>query len=350
MSTKDLISQELNEKVKKNLLNFFYVTAAMLFAGFTSAYLVTRGSSFWVRVPLPEAFKISTVVIVISSIFLIITIYAIKRDKKTLVNASMFIALITGLLFGYFQLKGFEQLFEKGYAWSGPVIEHEGRYGNIFTMTYEGKSLSFDNQQFYWKGEPVSDDLHKKINEFGQALSLHSKNRINKFDLDNYGAGFILYYEALPLAYANEQLYLDNKPLDEKQLGELYRFGENLANDRGDFIMKGKYGEDFVIVYDGKELEYKNRTFYKDGQELSPKLQNDLNGAENTASSYIYVFTFMHLLHWIGGIIALIIVLIKGLLNRYSKADYLGITLASRYWHFLGILWLYLYGFLIFIR
>ena len=350
MSTKDLISQDLNEKVKKNLLNFFYITVAMLFAGFTSAYLVARGSSFWVKVPLPDAFKISTLVIVVSSAFLIVTKYAIKKDNFSLVKTSMAVALVSGTLFGYFQWKGFEQLFSSGYGISGPVIVNEGQYGNIFTMTYEGKSLSFDNEKFFWKGEEVSEDMHQKIKDFGESLGGNARKYDNNFKLDNYGTGFMLFYETLPITYANNQLFLDDKPLDEKQLGELYYFAENLANDRGDFVMDGKYGEDFVIAYGGKELTYENRTFYMDGKELSPKLKNDLYGAQNHASAFIYVFTGMHLLHWIGGIIALIVVFIKGLLNKYTKSDYLGITLASRYWHFLGILWLYLYGFLIFIH
>src|SRR5690606_34651727 len=128
--------QELNEKVKKNLLNFFFVTSVMLFAGFTSAYIVSRGSTFWVKIPLPAAFQLSTIAIIISSLFLILATYGVKRGKLSLVNIGLIASLLTGLLFGYFQWRGFNELYEKGYAWSGPIIEHEGRYGNIFTMTY----------------------------------------------------------------------------------------------------------------------------------------------------------------------------------------------------------------------
>lgn len=350
MSTKNLISPELNAKVKKNLLRLFFVTVVMLFAGLTSAYLVSRGSSFWVSITLPDAFKVSTAMIAISSLFLILAVYAVKRDKSALLKISVTVALITGALFGYYQKLGFENLFERGYGLSGPIIENSGRYGNIFTMTYEGKSISFKNDQFYWKGEAISDELHQKINDLGFALMENSKYGGNDFDLENYGTGFMIYYQTKPVTYANGQLSIDKVPLDRIQLRELYEFGDNLAYDRGDFIMEGKYGEDFVISYGGEPLGYENRTFYLNGNPLSAKLQNDLNGAENTASSYIYVFTGMHLLHWVGGMIALIILFIKGLLNKYSKSSHLGITLASNYWHFLGILWLYLYAFLIFIH
>ena len=350
MGTKDLISPELNAKVKKNLLRLFFVTVVMLFAGLTSAYLVSRGSSFWVSITLPDAFKISTLLLAISSLFLILAVHSVKKEKSVLLKISVTVALVTGAMFGYYQKLGFEDLFERGYGLSGPIIENSGRYGNIFTMTYEGKSLSFKDDQFYWKGEPISDELHSKINQLGEALVEKSKYGNNDFDLENYGSGFMIYYQTVPITYSNNQLSVNNVPLDRMQLREIYEFGDNLANDRGDFIMEGKYGEDFIISYGGTPLGYENRTFYLNGSPLSAKLQNDLNGAENTASSYIYVFTGMHLLHWIGGIIALIIVFIKGLLNKYTKSSYLGITLASTYWHFLGILWLYLYGFLIFIH
>ena len=37
-------------------------------------------------------------------------------------------------------------------------------------------------------------------------------------------------------------------------------------------------------------------------------------------------------------------------MGRYSSADYQGITLVSIYWHFVDLLWLYLYVFLSAIR
>lgn len=346
----DLISPELNAKVKKNLLRIFFFTVIMLFAGLTSAYLVYRGSSFWVHITLPDGFLYGTIAILISSLFLILTVYAIKREKMVVVKVSLAGALLSGLLFGYYQFAGFQFLIDSGNKLVGPIIEHSGRYGNIFNMSYEGKSLSFENDQFYWKGEPISDDLHHKINEFGEALMVNARKGKNHFEFDNYGSGFMLYYNDEPMTYSNNKLYLKDKEIESKQLRQVYEFGDNLAHDRGDFIMDGKYGEDFTILYGGEELEYENRTFYLNGKELSPKLMSDLNGAANTSSSFIYVFTGMHLLHWIGGIIALLVVFIKGLGNRYTKSNYLGITLASNYWHFLGILWLYLYGFLIFIH
>ena len=71
---------------------------------------------------------------------------------------------------------------------------------------------------------------------------------------------------------------------------------------------------------------------------------------KNAAGSYLYVISGVHLAHMCGGILALIFILIKALLKKYSADNYHGIYLLSIYWHFLGILWLFLFLFLIFFR
>ena len=70
----------------------------------------------------------------------------------------------------------------------------------------------------------------------------------------------------------------------------------------------------------------------------------------NASGSFFYVITFLHLLHLIGGLISLIIVLFKIQKNKYSPENMLGFELSSIFWHFLGILWLYLFIFLLYIR
>jgi cytochrome c oxidase subunit III len=59
----------------------------------------------------------------------------------------------------------------------------------------------------------------------------------------------------------------------------------------------------------------------------------------NPSSSFFYLFTAMHLLHVLGGLGGLLSVAgrLKRLTLRRSTLD-----ATSRYWHFMGILWLYL--------
>ncbi|MEX1001472.1 MAG: cytochrome c oxidase subunit 3 [Crocinitomicaceae bacterium] len=349
MSNTDL-SPEVNIKVKKNLLRLFIFAVIMIFAGLTSAYIVSQGGNFWVHIKMPAGFQWSSVLIVLSSLFLFVAVYAVKRSKQQLLKAALGVAVVCGILFGYFQFKAFSQLFESGNTLTGSIMVTNGRYGNYFTLTYAGKQISFKDGTYYWKGEPLSEDIHQKMRDFGKELERGGRSRKNQFDFNNYGEGFMLVYENHPVTYSNGKLFVDNQPFDAEKLRQAYEFGENLANDRGDFIMQGEYGEDFWIYYNGQKLEYENRQFYIKGKEISPKMENDIFGAGNTASSFIYVFAGMHLLHWIGGIIALLVVFIRSLKEAYTGDNYLGLTLGATYWHFLGILWLYLYGFLIFIH
>ena len=73
-------------------------------------------------------------------------------------------------------------------------------------------------------------------------------------------------------------------------------------------------------------------------------------GSKSTAaSSFFYLIVAVHLLHLIGGIIALIVTTIKTASNKYSSKDMLGIELCATFWHFLDILWVYLFLFFLYI-
>jgi uncharacterized membrane protein YhaH (DUF805 family) len=67
------------EKTKKNLVYVGIFSIIMLFAGFTSGYIVSMGDVFWVKYPLPLGFWLSTASIALSSILYIL---AIKSAKK----------------------------------------------------------------------------------------------------------------------------------------------------------------------------------------------------------------------------------------------------------------------------
>lgn len=70
----------------------------------------------------------------------------------------------------------------------------------------------------------------------------------------------------------------------------------------------------------------------------------------NVSASFLYAITALHILHLAGGILALIVVLSHALREKYSSVEYSGVSLCATYWHFLGILWVYLYLFLYLFR
>jgi cytochrome c oxidase subunit III len=61
--------------------------------------------------------------------------------------------------------------------------------------------------------------------------------------------------------------------------------------------------------------------------------------ATNANSSFFYVFTGVHAAHVLGGLAGLIYVISKLKRSILRRSTF---TAASQYWHFMGILWLYL--------
>lgn len=70
----------------------------------------------------------------------------------------------------------------------------------------------------------------------------------------------------------------------------------------------------------------------------------------NASGQYFNLIVWVHVAHVLGGILSLLFVIIKNIFGKYSSTDYLGIKLSGTYWHFIGILWVYLILFLTFIR
>jgi len=74
----------------------------------------------------------------------------------------------------------------------------------------------------------------------------------------------------------------------------------------------------------------------------------------NPSGSFLYIISGLHALHILGGIVFLVIFFAKSLLKRdvvdklleeLNPNRFLGYKLLSTYWHFVGLLWLYLFVF-----
>ncbi|KAB1158898.1 MULTISPECIES: heme-copper oxidase subunit III [Tenacibaculum] len=74
-------------------------------------------------------------------------------------------------------------------------------------------------------------------------------------------------------------------------------------------------------------------------------------GPESTVStSFIIGITFLHVLHLLAGVIVLLVVIYNHFKKKYSSADMLGFELGAIFWHFVDVLWIYLFFFFYFIR
>lgn len=70
----------------------------------------------------------------------------------------------------------------------------------------------------------------------------------------------------------------------------------------------------------------------------------------NITMSFIYLIAVVHILHVVVGLICLLVVIYNHFKQKYNSANMLGFELTATFWHFVDLLWLYLFLFLCFFR
>lgn len=114
--------KEKNDRAKKMMLWFGIVSLIMGFAGWTSAYIVSSTREDWISdLQLPQAFYISTAIIIVSSLTYILAKKAIQDDKRKIATNLLFVTLGLGLAFIVLQFNGFSQMVAQGYYFTGPT-------------------------------------------------------------------------------------------------------------------------------------------------------------------------------------------------------------------------------------
>ena len=81
---------------------------------------------------------------------------------------------------------------------------------------------------------------------------------------------------------------------------------------------------------------------------INGQVLNELAGVKvngNPSESFLYVIAGLHLAHLFGGIVALIIVYIRNFRANVKVYNSTGLEITATYWHFVDILWVYLFVF-----
>ena len=123
MKEEQTLQEELTVAKKKSakpMLLVSMISMVMFFAGLTSAYVISMRRDDWVRFDLPQAFYISTFLIVFSSILLMLSQKFLKDNNRQLSLWFLVITLILGLGFIWQQYVGFNQLKCSGLFFTGP--------------------------------------------------------------------------------------------------------------------------------------------------------------------------------------------------------------------------------------
>jgi cytochrome c oxidase subunit 3 len=104
----------------KLILLFAMVSMTMMFAGLTSAFVVSKSRVDWLKgFELPSAFYYSTLVILGCSVTFHLAKKAIQKDNKSATTTFLFATLALGILFVILQFVGFGQIVQNGYYFTG---------------------------------------------------------------------------------------------------------------------------------------------------------------------------------------------------------------------------------------
>ena len=133
MTTLDPLDVKVS-KAKKMMLWFGMISITMTFAGLTSAFIVSSSRPDWLdSFVLPNWFTISTVSIVLSSIFF--QFAKLRLDKyvrvslpeniniyieRNNVNILLVLTILTAIVFVVSQFLGFNEIISQGYYFTGP--------------------------------------------------------------------------------------------------------------------------------------------------------------------------------------------------------------------------------------
>ncbi len=72
-------------------------------------------------------------------------------------------------------------------------------------------------------------------------------------------------------------------------------------------------------------------------------------GPESTVTtSFLYIVAMVHMAHLFAGLIVLLVIIYNHFKQKYNSSQTLGIELGAMFWHFLDILWIYLFLFFYF--
>jgi cytochrome c oxidase subunit 3 len=126
-----------SDRSYKLLLLFAMISMTMMFAGLTSAFVVSKSRADWLKdFQLPIAFYFSTAVIIGCSITFHLAKKAIQKDNRTATTSFLLSTLGLGIVFVILQFVGFGQIVENGYYFTGSESSITTTFLYIVTLVH----------------------------------------------------------------------------------------------------------------------------------------------------------------------------------------------------------------------
>jgi cytochrome c oxidase subunit III len=113
---------------KKFALWLFMATVVMLFAAWTSAYIVKRGDVAWTEIVVPDLFWVNTVIILTSSATMVWAVRSARKDNVEMLKIALSITSLLGIAFVVGQFMAYSQMIDMKEHFTGGPVSHSFVY------------------------------------------------------------------------------------------------------------------------------------------------------------------------------------------------------------------------------
>jgi len=121
----------------KLLLLFAMISMTMMFAGLTSAFIISKSRADWLKnLELPLPFFISTAVIIGCSLTFHLAKKAIQKNNRSAVTTYLLVTLALGIAFVFLQFAGFRAIISEGYYFTGSASNITTTFLYVVTIAH----------------------------------------------------------------------------------------------------------------------------------------------------------------------------------------------------------------------
>ena len=185
LSGKEL-EKHKHKKVVKGIAWYMVIASVLLFAGWVSAFIVSKMDKAWVVIELPKPFYISSLLIILSSITLYLALRFAKQNKQGMLKGFLVLTMVLGVSFSYVQYKGWKKLYSQGNVVTGNIFYTYGAYGTDFILLKNGENIEFDGKDYLINGEALSEEEVEDIREFAyQICGDRRKEKLDNYAVEN---------------------------------------------------------------------------------------------------------------------------------------------------------------------
>jgi len=129
--------KERTSRSYKLILLFAMVSMFMMFAGLTSAFVVSKSRADWLKdFQIPTAFYLSTAVILSCSVTFHLAKKAIQKDNRNATTSFLLATLALGIGFVILQFVGFRQIVDSGYYFTGSASSITSTFLYVVTILH----------------------------------------------------------------------------------------------------------------------------------------------------------------------------------------------------------------------